>query len=124
MGKDDDTPTPPSNCRKFDCPLKDTGKSCQIGSVIYKATVKTDRETRSYIGLTGSKFKTRYYQHRHDFTTPGNKDKTELSKYIWKQKGNNIAFNLSWKILRQVGKIKIEKLADVCYARNSEFELK
>ena len=120
-GKDDSTPTPLCNCRKFDCPLKDTGKSCQTESVIYEATVKTEKETRSYIGLTGNKFKTRYYQHRHDFATPGNKDKTELSKYIWKQKDNNIAYDLRWKIIRQVRKIENgNKTCRLCISEAAE----
>ena len=43
------------NCRKKDeCPLP--GK-CQISKVVYRATVKTDNKSETYVGLTAGEFK-------------------------------------------------------------------
>ena len=98
--------TPPCNCKKFKCPLTNSKMSCQTESVIYEATVKSEKETRTYIGLTANDFKKRYYQHRNDFTTVKNKEKTELSKYIWKLKDNKTEYDVSWKIIKKVSKLQ------------------
>ena len=96
------------NCKKFECPLKNDRFSCRTKSVIYEAAVKTknNNETRTYIGLTANEFKTRWYQHRHDFSNKNKMDSTELSKYIWNLKNNNIKFELKWRIIRKVTEMK------------------
>ena len=113
--------TKPCNCHKFECPLKNGKTSCRTQSVIYQATVTTKKETRTYIGLTANEFKTRYYQHRHDFTKEENKEKTELSKYIWEQKNNNTDYQLSWKIIRKVRKMENgNKICRLCLTEAME----
>ena len=49
---------------------------------MYKATVKTSREVKEYIGSTGDTFKKRFYGHSRTFR---NRDSahTTLSKYMW-----------------------------------------
>ena len=94
------------NCRKYECPLKDSKYSCRTENVIYEATVKTKDQTKTYIGLTSQEIKNRISQHRHDFKYKAKKDSTELSKYIWKIKNQNEDFNLSWKIVKKVGKTR------------------
>ena len=51
-------------------------------------------------------FKQRHYQHRHDFQNENKRESTELSKHIWKLKDKNINYNIRWKIIKQVPKIK------------------
>ena len=46
------------NCRnKAECPLPE---KCLTDKVKYKATVTTNSETQTYVGLTAGEFKTRY----------------------------------------------------------------
>jgi hypothetical protein len=87
------------NCRKKNlCPLH--GK-CQDKQVIYICNVKTLEEDEgfNYIGLTENTFKERWYQHRNTFKYEHKANSTELSKYIWKLKRDNITPILSWEIL-------------------------
>ena len=85
------------NCRKKDeCPL--SGK-CLTPSVVYKATVTTSDDTKHYIGLTDSIFKTRFSNHKHSFKTPKHRNSTELSKFIWKLKDSNTNYNINWSVI-------------------------
>ncbi len=89
------------NCRKpQDCPVN--GR-CLNESVIYQATVKTDNgePEQTYVGLTANSFKTRYANHKASFKNEKKKSNTELSKYIWKLKENNIEYQITWRILKR-----------------------
>ena len=86
------------NCRKTnDCPLE--GK-CLTKSVVYKATVTTNRDTKEYIGVSESEFKLRWYNHKSSFKLEHKKKETELSKHIWSLKDNKIDFEIKWSILK------------------------
>lgn len=94
---DQDEVIPPCNCRnKASCPLDG---ECRTSNIIYKATVTTDERTETYVGLTENEFKTRYRNHTTSFRNEKKKNATELSKYIWSLKDNNIEFTLKWSIL-------------------------
>ena len=87
------------NCiNKRECPL--SGK-CLTSSLIYQATVETNNGAKieTYIGLTENKFKLRYYNHKASFNHREKENSTELSKYIWKLKDQNISYNIKWKII-------------------------
>ena len=86
------------NCRKKEsCPLP--GK-CKTKNIIYEATVKTQEEEKSYIGLTATTFKERYQTHLASFKNREKRQSTELSKYIRTQKDNNKPYEIKWKILK------------------------
>jgi hypothetical protein len=89
------------NCQKpSECPMS---KICLAKSVIYQATVKTSdkRPTQTYVGLTENEFKTRYTNHKASFNNYEKRNSTELSKYIWNLKNNNISYSIRWKILKR-----------------------
>ena len=87
------------NCKeKNKCPLEG---NCLIKSIVYMATVETETNSSSYIGMTGNSFKTRYYNHIKSFKNKRYKNETEFSKYIWKLKGKEIEHTITWKKLRQ-----------------------
>ena len=77
--------------------------NCLAKSVIYQATVKTSvtRPTQTYVGLTENQFKTRYTNHKASFNNLKKRNSTELSKYIWELKDNNISYSITWKILKR-----------------------
>ena len=87
------------NCRQANtCPLNG---NCLQSSVIYQATVtrRDNDTTETYIGLTENEFKTRYRNHTASFRHAKHRNSTELSKYIWTLKDNNIDHSISWRIL-------------------------
>ena len=85
------------SCRKKEeCPL---GNKCLTRSVIYQATVETDEERQTYIGMTDTEFKTRYRNHKQSFERDRYEGQTEVSKYIWSLKRSSTPFHISWEIV-------------------------
>ena len=67
----------PCDCRsKTTCPIKD--QSCRTQNVVYKATVNTPAEVKTYIGLSSTEFKVRYRNHKSSFKDPKKKKKQQL----------------------------------------------
>ena len=64
------------------------------------ATVETETNSSSYVGMTGNSFKTRYY-HIKSFKNKRYKNETELSKYIWKLREKVVEHTITWEKLRQ-----------------------
>lgn len=90
---------PTCNCRnKKECPLDG---HCLKTSVVYQAKVtREDNNTaETYVGLTGGDFKTRYNNHTASFRNDKRRNATELSKYIWHLKDNNIDYSITWQTL-------------------------
>ena len=88
------------NCRnKRECPLPG---ECLSSSIIYQATVTAINNIppQTYVGLTENKFKIRYANHKHSFSNAQKRTSTELSKYVWSLKDQNIDFSISWRILK------------------------
>ena len=87
------------NCRSKDnCPLQG---NCLTSAVVYKATVNHNGETKTYIGNTGGAFKDRYRNHTKSFRNQRYETETELSKYIWGLKKNNINPDITWSIVQK-----------------------
>ena len=88
------------NCRNRDqCPLEG---NCLEKCLIYKAVVKTEKSTKSYIGCCETAFKTRYSNHKLSLSKKTYSTRTALSKHIWNLKENNSEFKISWSVIAQV----------------------
>ena len=88
------------NCKeKNKCPLEG---NCLIKNIVYMATVETETNSSSYVGMTGNSIKTRYYNHIKSFKNKRYKNETELSKYIWKLKEKEVEHTITWKKLRHL----------------------
>ena len=84
-------------------------------SVIYQATVETDEERQTYIGMTDTEFKTRYRNHKQSFERDRYEGQTELSKFIWSLKRSSIPFHISWEIVdRATSYSPITKRCNLC----------
>ena len=53
-----------------------------------------------YIGMTSNKFKVRWKNHAKSFWDEKQSNETELSKYVWDLKKNQLDFSLKWLILK------------------------
>jgi hypothetical protein len=85
------------NCRQENnCPLD--GK-CLSKNVVYQATVKSENNSETYVGIAETTFKTRYNNHLTSFRNEVGRNMTELSKHIWNIKERKVTFQLTWKIL-------------------------
>ena len=89
----------PCNCAdKSKCPLDG---ECRTQNIIYQATVESSKENQTYIGLTSTEFKARYANHKASFEHKEKRNSTELSKYIWQLKEQNVTFKIKWKTVGQ-----------------------
>ena len=53
------------------------------------------------MGLTGGTFKERYNNHTKSLKHKKYEKETELSKYIWDLKGQEIPYTIHWEIVRK-----------------------
>ena len=110
------TNEPPCNCRiKHQCPVQG---ACQK-PVVYKATITTNGETKTYIGSTNN-FKQRHSGHKNSFKQEKNKNATALSSYVW-EKGLNPCPTIKWEILRVVPPYRPgQPNCELCLAEKTE----
>ena len=104
------------NCRQpTSCPLNG---QCLTECVVYKASVSTaNKPVRYYHGLTEGPFKTRYNAHMRSFRAEVCKRETELSKYIWDLKDQNLDYEIKWSIIQRATPYKCgTRRCDVCLA--------
>ena len=86
------------NCqRRSECPLP--GK-CNTKTVVYRATVTTDRSKKTYIGSTENTFKIRFYGHKSDLSNPRYRSNTTLSNYVWSLKDRGEEPEVRWEIVK------------------------
>ena len=89
-------------CRsKPNCPLQN---KCLTPKVIYQANVtnNVNSDEKFYRGLAETPFKVRFGNHTKDFNHKKYCKSTELSKYKWQLKENDITPQFTWEMLAQV----------------------
>ena len=80
------------------CPIDG---NCNTENVIYQAEVTTATTKETYIRLCDTTFKLRYRNHICSFRNEWYKHATELSKYVWSLKDQNIAYDNKWRKVKQ-----------------------
>ena len=70
-------------------------------SVICHLSSNDGSPKQTYIGLTENSFKARFSNHKTSFKHKFKKNSTELSKYIWELKDDNVKCHVTWKIIKQ-----------------------
>ena len=78
---------------------------CNLNNVIYPAIIYpkeniTDKKT--YIGLTSTKWKERYSNHKFTFSHEHLKHHTALSKQFWCLKNKGLTPEIEWSILKKI----------------------
>ena len=93
----------PCNCQKKDeCPIKDG--TCRTENVVYKATVVSATDKKTYIGLASTEFKQRWRLHKSSFKNKNKSKSTALAGHIHKLADNNTKYDLSWKIIKKTSR--------------------
>ena len=90
------------SCReKSSCPLQN---KCLTPKVIYQANVSNNfnKDERFYRGLAATPFKDRFANHKKEIKYKKYCKNTELSKYIWQLKENDINPQVTWELIAQV----------------------
>ena len=59
-------------------------------------------EQKFYFGLADTTFKERYRNHIRDFKHENYENRTELAKYSWQLKRDNISFSVKWTVITKV----------------------
>ena len=88
------------NCiNKTDFPLQE---KCLSENTLYQADISSENfQTKIYYGISETKFKTRYSNHKKSFNHEKHKNDTQLSNELWKVKASKEEPVLVWKILGQ-----------------------
>ena len=90
------------NCKsRSDCPLKGL---CNLDNVVYQAIIypKEDiNDRKSYIGISFTKWKIRYGNHKYSFSHEHLKYQTALSKHFWSLKNKGLTPGIQWSILKR-----------------------
>ena len=76
--------------------------NCRPGladNLVYQATVKTQSDEQSYVGLSSTTFKLRLGNHKKSLKNENYRRNTTLSSYIWSIKEKGEVYDLKWKIL-------------------------
>ena len=114
----DENCEPKCNCNKDNKPTCPLRGNCVVSTVVYKATVTTNEDTRTYIGSTEGDFKSRYNNHTHSFRTESKRHTTALADFIWKQKLKNTdedRFEIKWDIIKKCKRyVPGAKKCDLC----------
>ena len=59
---------------------------------------KVNNDQKFYFRLAATAFKERYNNHKRDVKYMKYQYNTEVTKYIWNLKNNNIKYNIQWKV--------------------------
>ena len=93
------------NCQRGrhrnNCPLSG---ECLTKNLLYGATLSSDLrnyQDKKYRGITYNEFKEREGCHENTFRDEQQKNKTELSKEVWRIKENGGQYTIKWEIIGQ-----------------------
>ena len=88
------------NCRnKENCPLNG---ECLTPNIIYRVDITTTNEHKFYYGTSQTTFKLRHNNHSCEIKYVKYQNCTELAKYFWQLKNNNISYDIKWSIASKV----------------------
>ena len=78
---------------------------CNLNNVIYQAIIYpkeniTDKK-KTYIGLSSTKWKERFANHKYSFSHEHLKNHTALSKQFWCLKNKGLTPEIEWSILKK-----------------------
>ena len=77
---------------------------CNLDNVVYQAIIypkELINHWKSYIGISSTKWKNRYGNHKFSFSHEHLKNQTALSKHYWGLKNKGLTTDIQWSILKR-----------------------
>ena len=76
---------------------------CNLNDVIYQGIIypkENIMDRKTYIGISSTKWKVRYANHKYSFSHEHLKHQTALSKQFWSLKNKGLTPEIQWSILK------------------------
>ena len=94
-----------------------SGCECLTRSVIYKAEVFSQGESKVYLGSTENDFKARFTSHKSSFNVESKENSTTLSAHVWSLQRQDIPYSIKWRIVARAPAYTVEaKKCSLCTA--------
>ena len=90
------------NCKtRMNCPMNGL---CNLDNVVYQGIIclkENVKDRKTYIGVSSTKWKSRYANHKFSFSHEHLKNQTALSKHFWSLKNKGLIPEIQWSILKK-----------------------
>ena len=83
------------------CPMNGL---CNLDNVVYQGIIypkENVKDRKSYIGISPTKLKFRYSNHKFSFSHEHLKNQAALSKHFWSLKNKGLTPGIQWSILKK-----------------------
>ena len=91
-----------SNCKtRMNCPMNGL---CNLDYIVYQGIIypkENVKDRKNYIGISSTKWKSRYATHKFSFSYEHLKNQTALSKHFWSLKNKGLTPEIQWSILKK-----------------------
>ena len=77
---------------------------CNLENVVYQGIIypkENVKDTKTYIGISSTKWKLKFNDHNHSFSHEHLKNQTALSKQFWGLKNKGLTVEIQWSILKK-----------------------
>ena len=90
------------NCKtRMNCPMN---VLCNLDNVVYQEIIhpkENVKDRKTYIGISSTKWKSRYTNHKFSFSHEYLKNQTAQSKYFWSLKNKGLTPEIQWSTLKK-----------------------
>ena len=76
---------------------------CKLDKVVYQGNIypkENGKDRKTYRGISSTKWKSRYINHKFSFSCEYLKNQTALSKHFWRLKNKGLTPKIQWSILK------------------------
>ena len=90
---------------------------CNLDNVGYQAIIyptEDINDRKTYIGISSTKWKIRYNNHKYSFSHEHLKNQTALSKPFWRLKNKGLTPEIQWSILRRSNLQSLSTVDAIC----------
>ena len=90
---------------------------CNLHNVVYQGIIypkENVQNKKTYIGISSTKWKSRYLNHKFSFTHEHLKNQTALSKHFWSLKNKGLTPEIQWSILKKSNTLKYFDSSVIC----------
>ena len=85
----------------MNCPINGL---CNLDNVVYQGIIypkENVKDRKTYTGISSTKWKSRYANHKFSFSHEHRKNQTALLKHFWSLKNKSLTPEIQWSILKK-----------------------